>query len=204
MLLNLAALQQAPLNPQPFPYLVLPEFVPSAVVAQLEDQFPPIRKPGSFPVSTLTCPPLFQQLIDHLRGAEFAQVVGEKLGMDLSNLPTTVTVRGHCRARDGKIHTDQPSKLVTVLLYLNGAWENPGGQLRLLNSPINLDDVIEEVPPQHGTLLLFKNQPNAWHGHHSFKGRRRVIQLNWVSGDQAVRKSELRHRISAFFKRLPF
>jgi hypothetical protein len=40
MLLNLPALQQTPLTTHPFPHLVLPEFVPSEVVAQLEDQFP--------------------------------------------------------------------------------------------------------------------------------------------------------------------
>ena len=39
-----------------------------------------------------------------------------------------VTVRGRTDARDGKIHSDSKSKLVTVLLYMNGTWEKPGGR----------------------------------------------------------------------------
>jgi hypothetical protein len=49
-----------------------------------------------------------------------------------------------------------------------------------------------------------KTNPTPGTAIYSFTGRRRVIQLNWVSGQDAVRKSEFRHRVSAFFKRLPF
>jgi hypothetical protein len=51
-------------------------------------------------------------------------------------------------------------------------------------------------------MLVFKNEPHAWHGFHSFAGPRRVIQLNWVTGPDVVRREQTRHRISAFFKRL--
>ena len=112
-----------------------------------------------------------------------------------------ITVRGQCRATDGKIHTDSKTKLITVLIYMNGKWEQPGGRLRLLRSPDNLQDAFAEVPPEQGTLLAFRNQPNAWHGHESFEGQRRAIQLNWVRDQGVVWREQVRHRLSAFFKR---
>ena len=94
------------------------------------------------------------------------------------------------------------TKLVTALIYMNDSWESPRGRLRLVRSEKNLDDVVAEVPPERGTLLLFKNVPNAWHGFEPFAGPRRVIQLNWVTDARVARREETRHRISAFFKRL--
>ncbi len=113
-----------------------------------------------------------------------------------------VTARGVSAARDGQIHTDSRTKLVTVLIYMNNDWEAKTGRLRLLRGPDNLDDVIAEVPPDQGTLLVFKNEPNAWHGFHAFEGPRRVIQLNWVTDMGVVKREQTRHRVSAFFKRL--
>ena len=62
--------------------------------------------------------------------------------------------------------------------------------------------MIAEVPPDEGTLLVFDNTPNAWHGFEPFAGPRRVIQLNWVTDQSVVRREQARHRLSAFFKRL--
>jgi Rps23 Pro-64 3,4-dihydroxylase Tpa1-like proline 4-hydroxylase len=122
--------------------------------------------------------------------------------MDLSASPTMVTVRGQSRAADGKVHTDSRTKLVTALIYMNDSWESPKGRLRLVRSQSNLNDVIAEVPPDQGTLLVFRNDINAWHGFESFAGPRRVIQLNWVTDASVVRREQNRHRVSAFFKRL--
>ena len=52
-----------------------------------------------------------------------------------------------------------------------------------------------------GTLLAFRKQPNAWHGHESFEGPRRAIQLNWVRDSGVVWREQIRHRISAMFKK---
>ena len=129
--------------------------------------------------------------------------VGAKLGMDLSAKPTMVTVRGQCSsALDGKIHTDSRTKLVTALIYMNESWESPKGRLRLLHTPTDLSDIVAEVPPERGALLVFRNDPNAWHGFEAFTGPRRVIQLNWVKDAFVVRREQARHRVSAFFKRV--
>ena len=65
--------------------------------------------------------------------------------------PTIFTVRGKCRLKDGKIHTDTESKIITVLLYMNPAWENQEGKLRILRSRTNIDDVAAEISPVVGS-----------------------------------------------------
>jgi SM-20-related protein len=198
--INLEALQAAPVAREPFPYLIVPGFIKSDALGAIEADYPKVEVPGSLPLPTLSYGPSFKQFMDDIQGPEMTRVIAAKFGIDLSHRPTTVTVRGRCRASDGQIHTDSKTKLITVLIYMNGKWEQPGGRLRLLRSPDNLNDIVTEVPPDQGTLLAFRNQPNAWHGHESFEGPRRAIQLNWVRDAGVVWREQLRHRVSAFFK----
>lgn len=186
----------------PFPYLIVPGFIRNEAQNGIEQDYPAIAHPGSFPLASLQYGPRFSALIELLTGPEMTSLVEAKLGIDLSGRPTTVTVRGISRAADGQIHTDSKSKLVTMLLYMNEAWESGHGRLRLLRTQHDLNDYVAEVPPDRGTLLLFKNGPTAWHGFEPFEGPRRVIQVNWVTDEGVVRREGTRHRISAFIKRL--
>lgn len=201
-MLNIDALNKAEVTREPYPFLIVPGFVDDASLAEIEKDFPKIEKPGSFPLETLRYGSKFNAFMDELRGKDFRNAVERKLGINLDRRPTMITVRGQARSRDGQIHTDSKTKLVTVLVYLNGKWEAPGGRLRMLRGPDNLNDYIAEVPPIQGTLLAFVNLPNAWHGHEPFEGQRRSIQLNWVTDNGVVIREKLRHSISAFFKRL--
>ena len=180
-LLDLDALARAPLTRQPFDFAVVPGFLRPEAVAAVERDFPDIATPGSFPPSTLRYGPNFRALIEELRGPDLARAMGQKLDLPLDGLPTMLTVRGHTSAHDGRIHYDRRGKVVTALLYLNRDWREKTGWLRMLRSPDNLDDYVAEVPPEMGTLLLFRCAPNAWHGHKTFVGQRRAIQLNWVN-----------------------
>ena len=200
--IDLAAFDAAPVARQPFPFALVPRFVRPEAMAAINADYPLIAHPGSFPLPTLEFGPAFARLIEAIQGPEFTRAVEQKLGMDLSGRPTMVTARGVSAARDGQIHTDSRTKLVTVLIYMNNEWEAKTGRLRLLRGPDDLENVIAEVPPDEGTLLLFRNDPNAWHGFHAFEGPRRVIQLNWVTDAGVVRREQFRHRVSAFFKRL--
>jgi SM-20-related protein len=199
--IDLEALKAAPVTREPFPFLIVPGFVRGEAIPAIEADYPKVEIPGSLPLPTLAYGESFKQFMEEIQGPEMTAIMEGKFGLDLSGRPTTVTVRGRCRPTDGRIHTDSKTKLVTVLIYMNGAWEQAGGRLRLLRSPDNLNDVVAEVPPVRGTLLAFKNQPNAWHGHESFEGPRRAIQLNWVRDAGVVWRETLRHRVSAFFKR---
>jgi hypothetical protein len=187
---------------EPFPYFMVPSFVRQDAIDAINADFPQVTHTGSFPLPTLTFGPAFRRFMDAIQGPEFTMAVGAQLNMDLTGRPTMVTVRGQSAARDGQIHTDSRTKLVTVLIYMNGKWESPTGRLRLLRGPDNLNDVIAEVPPEEGTLLVFENKPNAWHGFEAFEGPRRVIQLNWVTDQSVVWREQNRHKVSAFFKRL--
>ena len=209
MMLDLELFRRTPLKTEPYEHLVLPGFVRDEFLEAIDDDFPVIEKGGSFPIGSLKFGDVFRQLARELRGPEVAAAFAEKFEMDLCESPTTLTVRGRCRSKDGKIHIDSRSKLVTVLVYLNCDWpatttngQTPlGGQLRLLRSK-NIDDVIDEVPPIAGTLVCFRNRENAWHGHTSFEGPRRALQLNWVVSEAAAQRSERRHSRSAFWKSL--
>jgi Rps23 Pro-64 3,4-dihydroxylase Tpa1-like proline 4-hydroxylase len=113
------------------------------------------------------------------------------------------TVRGFCRARDGKIHTDSRTKIITVLLYMNDdSWESSTGRLRLLRNDSDLENYAAEVEPSGGTLLIFKRSDSSWHGHHPFEGKRRAIQLNWVTDQAVVDREQGRHGFSSKIKRL--
>ena len=200
--IDLAAFQAAPLTRDPFPFVMVPHFVKSEAMAAINADYPLVVHPGSFPLPTLEYGPAFARFVAAIQGPEFTRAVEKKLGVDLNGRPTMVTARGVSAARDGQIHTDSRTKLITVLIYMNNDWEAKTGRLRLLRSPDNLEDVIAEVPPDEGTMLIFKNEPNAWHGFHAFEGPRRVIQLNWVTDMSVVRREQFCHRVSAFFKRL--
>ncbi len=204
-LLNIDAFRKAPLATEPFEYLTVPGFVREDRLAAILADYPLIEKGGSYPLIALEYGAVFSALCDELQGEALRDAFEKKFDMDLTKRPTTLTVRGRCRPKDGQIHTDSDSKLITVLIYLNETWDAAGGRLRLLRSENSLDDALAEVPPEAGSMVCFRNRRNAWHGHGSFDGVRRVLQLNWVTDEAAVRQSERRHRRSAFWKKLnPF
>jgi len=200
--IDLSLLERATLQTDPFPYVLVPGFVPEARRAALSADYPKIDRPGSFPVGALRFGPAFRQFLAELEGEAMRAAFARKFALDLAGRPTLVTVRGQAQPKDGSIHTDTPSKLITVLVYMNESWEAPGGRLRLLRSASNLDDVVTEVPPAAGTLLAFRVTRNSWHGHAPASGPRRVVQLNWVESEAVVRRERLRHGLSARVKRL--
>jgi hypothetical protein len=200
--LRLEALRATPLVSEPFPHLVVPGFVSAAGLAEINADYPQISSPGSFPTDQLVFGKAFQALLDELESDRFREAFARKFAIDLSGRPTITTVRGRCDPSDGKIHTDSKTKIITVLIYMNPSWEQPGGRLRLLRSARNLGDMIVEVPPVAGTLLAFKRSNNSWHGHEPFSGERRVIQFNWLTSQGNRQIAMLRHQTSASFKRV--
>lgn len=201
-IVDLDRLLAVPVDTAPFPHLIVPNFILAQAKPAVAADFPEVALPGSFPLPSLGFGPAFAALIHALSGARMTRIIEDKFGIDLKGRPTMVTVRGQSDARDGQIHTDSKTKLITMLLYMNDRWGADRGRLRLLRSPSDLDDFAAEVPPDEGTLLVFRNGPTAWHGFEPFAGPRRVIQVNWVTDNGVVRREQARHRISAFFKRL--
>ncbi len=203
MMLRLDKFAEAPLATDPFKYLVVKEFLTPAGLDAARRDFPEVPGPGSHPPGQLRIRGQFKALMDEMLGPDFKRAVEKRFDIDLAGRPTMYTVRGFTRARDGKIHPDSETKLITVLLYLNDeSWSSAGGRLRLLRSATDLDDFVEEVEPAGGTLLVFKREDYSWHGHHSFEGPRRAIQLNWVTDQSVVRREQGRHGFGSALKRL--
>jgi len=200
--LDLETFRATPLSRDPYQHLVISGFVRPDALRRINADYPVIEHSGSFPLNSLKFGPGFQGLVDALESDDFRKAFEDKFQMDLSNRPTTITVRGRCGSGDGKIHNDSTSKIITVLIYLNPSWDNSGGRLRLLRSRDNIDDVAVEVPPSDGTLVAFLRSDHSWHGHLPFQGERRVIQFNWVTDNDSQWVSLLRHRVSASVKQM--
>jgi Rps23 Pro-64 3,4-dihydroxylase Tpa1-like proline 4-hydroxylase len=180
-LTQLAALDAAELQTDPFDYIVVPDFLSPAQLKLVNADYPEISTATNHELDDLHYGPRFAEVLQELETDEFKQHLGDKFNVDLSESPTTVTVRKYCERTDGHIHRDHASKLITMLLYFNEEWDSDGGCLRMLRSPSNLEDYTAEVKPMGGTLLAFRRTNHSWHGHKQFVGERRMLQYNFLS-----------------------
>ena len=184
-----------------FPYFhvenALSHFLNSS---DLVKDFPDIDSGGSFPSDNLKEGDI-KKLVEELEGDEFKAILENKLGVDLKDAEVITTLRGFSRFKDGKIHTDSQSKIVTVLLYLNKNWDNEIGNLRLLKKNNDLENYIQEISSEYGNLVAFKVTDNCWHGFMPFEGKRLSIQLNYIY-PKSLNIHKIRHKLSASFKKL--
>jgi SM-20-related protein len=195
-------LKAAKIETSPFMYTIIPGFLSPEMVSRINATYPKIEKGGSYPIESLDASMAIKEVIDELDGPEFEQAVAGKFSVDIAGKPKMYSLRGYTRAKDGQIHTDSKDKIITVLLYLNENWQQPGGRLRILRNGQNVDDFAAEVPPDNGTLLVFKRSDNSWHGHHPFEGPRRSLQMNWMTSEGSKGWHKVRHTISAAMKKL--
>ena len=201
-LVDLARLRDAPLRRDPFDFVIVENFLATEAQDALVAAFPAVPGHGSYPLSTLDCPPLFARLTEELEGEAVRAAIADKFALDLAGRPTMITLRGYSDGKDGGIHTDSATKLITVLIYMNHDWGEANGRLRLLRGPRDLDDYAAEVPPVAGMMVAFRRSEASFHGHRAHVGERRVLQLNWVTDAAVVRRELSRHRWSARWKAL--
>jgi SM-20-related protein len=203
--LDLDRLRAAPLCRDPFDFVIVEDFVLRDELRLAVADFPEIRAQGSFPVDVLRSGPAFARLVTALTGPALRLAIEEKFEIDLDGRPTIVTIRGKSDGKDGRIHTDSDTKIITLLLYLNPIWDCAEGRLRLLRSADDIENYVREVVPVAGTMLAFRRSNRSFHGHLPHVGERRVLQLNWVTEPAVVRRELSRHRWSARLKVLnPF
>lgn len=199
--IDLDAFRATPLITEPFEYLCVPGFIRKEALEAINRDYPAVTTPGSIPLGIFPHGPAFQSLVEELRSPEVNRAFSEKFNLDLTRYPQMFTARGMCRKTDGKIHLDSESKIVTVLVYMNPPWEVSGGRLRILRSP-NLEDYSAEVPPNEGTLIVFRRSEKSWHGHEPFEGQRRAVQMNWVRNRFYIWHEQWRHRLGAWSKKI--
>ena len=198
-MLDLQKIRAAEVRGTPFPFFVVEGALRGEVADAVAADFPEIARAGVVNSKDTTPGPAFARLLGELEGDEFRAVIADKMAVDLTGLDTKINVRGHARLTDGNIHTDTPTKAVTVLLYFNREAEASDTGLRILNNGRDLDDYAAEVPPLLGNMLVFKVTPDCWHGHKPFEGERKSLQLNYLSGLERTRKHE---RFRRFFRHI--
>jgi SM-20-related protein len=200
--LQLEKLRAAKLETSPYTYTIVPGFLTPETVSRINATYPKIDKGGSYPIESLDAGMAIKDVIDELDSPAFEQLIAEKFDVELNGRPKMYSLRAYTRAKDGQIHTDSKDKIITVLLYLNENWQQTGGRLRVLNNGKDVDNFAAEVPPDNGTLLVFKRSDNSWHGHHPFDGPRRSLQMNWMTSEGSKGFHAIRHKISAAVKKL--
>lgn len=201
-LLNLDALRNAEVKTDPFPYFTVDESILPGAVKDVIRDFPPIRDGGSFNLDDVKYGPHFDRLLKNLDTPEFRKILCDKFDVNVMDLPMMITLRGYSRQKDGRIHTDSKTKVLTILIYLNEDWTAETGKLRILRSKDNMNDYVAEINPGPGSLLAFKVTDNGWHGYPAFEGKRQSIQINFLTGGAASSKHKFFHGLSAKLKKL--
>lgn len=192
------------LRREPFAFLIAREQLPLHARDALAKDFPRYPSAGFFPYEAEDCGPSINALIGDMTSPEFADAVGERLGIDrLSAYPNLVTICRSLNKRHGTIHTDSKSKIATALLYLNESWPNTSeGCLRFLARQDSIDDLVAaEVKPLYGNLVVFRRAENSFHGHLPFEGERRVIQVAWLTSEAEKLRKTKRGNFSRWFKK---
>jgi SM-20-related protein len=200
-ILALDAVRRAELRYEPYTYFLGSAFLNSDHISALRDNFPVITKPGFLTVDEVQLRGPFKTMIDELEGPELTAVLSDKFEQDLSPFPRLTTIRKISQLKDGSIHTDGRSKVMTLLLYMNDDWQaNGDGRLRVLYNGKDFEPYAAEVPPTMGSVFGFLRADNSWHGHLPFAGERRVVQVAWIRDAKALERKKKRNRSAQFFK----
>ena len=200
-MINIDSINKAPLKTAPFPYFTVMQSMLDEKLPQLVQEFPAITRGGSFNKEDLDLSDNYDALHQSLDSAGFRQALSEKFDVDVIDAPIMLTYRGFSRNKDGRVHTDSKTKLLTILIYFNDGWSAETGKLRILNSD-DMNDIAEEVNPTAGCMIAFKVTDNCWHGYPSFEGTRNAIQVNFLASEAASKKHKFFHKMSAKLKSL--
>nr|WP_244622905.1 2OG-Fe(II) oxygenase [Microvirga brassicacearum] len=141
----------------------------------------------------------FKALIDELEGPQLTEALSQRFGQDLHKFPRLTTIMKRSQPKYGNIHTDGPSKVMTLLVYMNDEWEqDEGGRLRVLYNGKDYEPFALEIPPTMGSMFAFLRSDNSWHGHLPFAGERRVVQIAWVKSQADLDRKKKTTRWRSF------
>lgn len=193
-------LSQASVDDESFPFFYVENVFLDKVNSELViNDFPDISNGGSYHINSIPSGNSIKQLVDDLESTKFKGILETKFNLNLDEAKVATTLRGYCRKKDGTIHKDSKTKILTVLLYLNQSWPSNTGNLRLLRGDNSLEDYIKEIPSTFGSLVAFKVTDKCWHGFKSYEGKRLSMQLNYIY-PSALRSHNLRHKLSSGLK----
>lgn len=201
-ILKLDALKNAEVASTPYPYFVVENALADSEVQAVIQDFPKIEQGGSFNIEDVEIKPNFDRFLKSLDTPEFRQILTDKFDVNVMEHPMMITLRGYSRQKDGRIHSDSKSKLLTVLIYLNESWDAPNGRLRILNDDKDINNYVTEINAGPGSLVAFKVTDNGWHGYIPYEGQRQSIQINFLTSEKANAKHKFFHGLSAKIKKI--
>ena len=200
-ILDLDVIREADFRTEPYPHFLGHDFLREASIPALRADFPDITKPGYLTVDDVEVRGAFRQLIDEIEGEALTEALSQRFGLDLHPFPRLTTVRKLSQAKDGRIHTDGPSKVMTMLVYMNDDWTaSADGRLRVVYNATDFEPFACEVPPTMGTVFGFLRGDQSWHGHKPFAGERRVVQVAWVRDAEELERKKRRNTMAKFLK----
>ena len=201
-ILKLDALKNAEVSHTPYPYFIVENALADSEVQAVIQDFPKIEQGGSYNIEDVEIKPNFDRFLKSLDTPEFRQVLTDKFDVNVMEHPMMVTLRGYSRQKDGRIHSDSKSKLLTILIYLNESWDAPNGRLRILNNDNDINNYVTEINAGPGSLVAFKVTDNGWHGYIPYEGQRQSIQINFLTSEKANAKHKFFHGLSAKMKKI--
>jgi SM-20-related protein len=200
-LLEPQAIRGANLSREPYDYFLGSDFLKTDAIEDLKRDFPSIGKPGYLTVDEVDLKGRFKALIEELESEELTEELSKKFGKDLHPYPRLTTIMKRSQTKYGAIHTDGPSKVMTMLVYMNDQWsKDDGGRLRVLYDEDHFEPYAVEVPPTMGTVFGFLRSDKSWHGHRPFIGERKVVQIAWVRDEAELARKKKRNSVAQFFK----
>jgi SM-20-related protein len=200
-ILNADAVRNAPLSREPYSFFLGSGVLKEEAIPDLKRDFPNITKPGYLTVDEVDMKGKFKTLVDEIESDEFSSVLSEKFGINLNQYPRLTTIRKLSQSKDGRIHTDGPSKVMTLLIYMNDEWQADGsGRLRVLYDENKFEPYAAEVPPTMGTVFAFLRSDKSWHGHQPFAGERKVVQTAWITDAKELERKKKRNGMAQFLK----
>ena len=200
--LKLDALKNAEVSQSPYPYFVVENSIVESEVQAVIQDFPKLEQGGSFNVDDVEIKPNFDRLLKSVDTPEFRQILTDKFGVNVMEHPMMITLRGYSRQKDGRIHSDSKSKLITILIYLNESWDAETGRLRILNDDKEINNYVTEINAGPGSLVAFKVTDNGWHGYIPYEGQRQSIQINFLTSEKANARHKFFHGLSAKVKKI--
>lgn len=205
MIINYKKIDLIEVKQDPFPYLVLKNWIDKLALEKIIQDFPEIHPDcnGGYKYNPEIdsdgniddkLGKYFGEFLKEISGNRFTSYIETKFQISLKQFTPRITIKDMCcDRRKGHIHSDRyPGKIFTVLIYLNTDWSSGGGKLRLLEDKKDIENYFEEVEPVNANMVAFECTKKALHGFKPFRERRRMIQINWMA-DKSQRRDYYRH-----------
>jgi SM-20-related protein len=115
------------------------------------------------PRPALRLAPVWARLVDHLCSPRMARLLGAAMSVTLDE--RNVEIRACAYGNGGLLapHTDRPDKLLSLILYLDRAWQpGTGGELGILRSCDPEDEAVR-VEPRLGRMAVLLRSDRSWH-----------------------------------------